>query len=547
MLYLNPSPGSDRDNHRRLLEELQYLSTDLEDTTCNYAPSCDPLLPDPDNLSNDYISMSNPASTLSTLDFDSDTFTTSSTIPPSTIPDSISAAYNYATASTMQVTHTGEPVETDMLSASSFFHDSWRCLDTNATDKSSSSLHQQQQSHATVAAAAVTANLILRRSSLHSSDDGVPKRPRSTLVAKSCPVSKSPLHNFSHVSKTGSSLSPVSVTAARHGHLRDVGHTIDRTGFHDDSDIDNDNEGDNNRTGHYNNISNNKFSHELDNEISRDDDDDDVDGDDSDDDDSNDAVLEDDNQEDDDDVQEEDKDDRDTHASPLTVLDDECNLYSPRSIAVTPPLQKHQDKVASAVRPFVSNFSSVKSPHQMKSTPEIVGVTSPSATTTTTSTCMMKLDAVSSMNVPTTPISPTLSEKSNSKAVGTSHDQEDTMDTQSTHQTPVLLHHHQFLGRKSSTFTSSSTAHRVTILHPSSVPAAITNALANAKDAETCRKRRAEAMERFRRKKAVRCYGRRVRYQIRKRIATTRPRVNGRFAKRSDVEHTQIRPSSPHC
>lgn len=50
------------------------------------------------------------------------------------------------------------------------------------------------------------------------------------------------------------------------------------------------------------------------------------------------------------------------------------------------------------------------------------------------------------------------------------------------------------------------------------------------------RKRRAEAMERFRRKKAVRCYGRRVRYQIRKRIATTRPRVNGRFARRADAE-----------
>lgn len=50
------------------------------------------------------------------------------------------------------------------------------------------------------------------------------------------------------------------------------------------------------------------------------------------------------------------------------------------------------------------------------------------------------------------------------------------------------------------------------------------------------KKRRAEAMERFRKKKAVRCYGRKVRYQIRKRIATTRPRVNGRFARREDAE-----------
>lgn len=50
------------------------------------------------------------------------------------------------------------------------------------------------------------------------------------------------------------------------------------------------------------------------------------------------------------------------------------------------------------------------------------------------------------------------------------------------------------------------------------------------------KKRRAAAMERFRRKKAVRCYGSRVRYQVRRRIATTRPRVNGRFAKRDDAE-----------
>lgn len=54
-------------------------------------------------------------------------------------------------------------------------------------------------------------------------------------------------------------------------------------------------------------------------------------------------------------------------------------------------------------------------------------------------------------------------------------------------------------------------------------------------NASASKKRRAEAMERFRRKKAVRCYGRRVRYQIRKRIATTRPRVNGRFARRTDA------------
>ena len=60
-----------------------------------------------------------------------------------------------------------------------------------------------------------------------------------------------------------------------------------------------------------------------------------------------------------------------------------------------------------------------------------------------------------------------------------------------------------------------------------------------ARDPAACKKRRAEAMERFRRKKAVRCYGRKVRYQIRKRIATSRPRVNGRFARRCDAEVQQ--------
>lgn len=64
----------------------------------------------------------------------------------------------------------------------------------------------------------------------------------------------------------------------------------------------------------------------------------------------------------------------------------------------------------------------------------------------------------------------------------------------------------------------------------------ITVSLDAPRDAATCKKRRAEAMERFRRKKAVRCYGRKVRYQIRKRIATSRPRVNGRFARRCDAE-----------
>lgn len=63
------------------------------------------------------------------------------------------------------------------------------------------------------------------------------------------------------------------------------------------------------------------------------------------------------------------------------------------------------------------------------------------------------------------------------------------------------------------------------------------------RDITLSRKRRAEAMERFRRKKAVRSFGRKVRYQVRKRIATTRPRVNGRFARLADAgmhaSHTQ--------
>lgn len=53
---------------------------------------------------------------------------------------------------------------------------------------------------------------------------------------------------------------------------------------------------------------------------------------------------------------------------------------------------------------------------------------------------------------------------------------------------------------------------------------------------ERARQCRAEALVRFRKKKAIRSFGRKVRYECRKRIATTRPRVNGRFAKKSDVE-----------
>lgn len=64
----------------------------------------------------------------------------------------------------------------------------------------------------------------------------------------------------------------------------------------------------------------------------------------------------------------------------------------------------------------------------------------------------------------------------------------------------------------------------------------ITLSLNSSRDPAACRKRRAEAMERFRRKKAVRSFSRKVRYQIRKRIATTRPRVNGRFARRCDAD-----------
>lgn len=58
---------------------------------------------------------------------------------------------------------------------------------------------------------------------------------------------------------------------------------------------------------------------------------------------------------------------------------------------------------------------------------------------------------------------------------------------------------------------------------------------------ERARQCRAEALVRFRRKKAIRCFGRRVRYECRKRIATTRPRVNGRFAKKTDVDTTKAK------
>lgn len=52
---------------------------------------------------------------------------------------------------------------------------------------------------------------------------------------------------------------------------------------------------------------------------------------------------------------------------------------------------------------------------------------------------------------------------------------------------------------------------------------------------ERARQCRAEALVRFRKKKAIRSFGRKVRYECRKRIATTRPRIRGKFAKKSDV------------
>ncbi|KAJ8907073.1 hypothetical protein NDN08_003555 [Rhodosorus marinus] len=42
---------------------------------------------------------------------------------------------------------------------------------------------------------------------------------------------------------------------------------------------------------------------------------------------------------------------------------------------------------------------------------------------------------------------------------------------------------------------------------------------------------RQEALERYRRKKANRCFKKKIRYQCRKRIASDRPRVGGRFAR----------------
>lgn len=53
---------------------------------------------------------------------------------------------------------------------------------------------------------------------------------------------------------------------------------------------------------------------------------------------------------------------------------------------------------------------------------------------------------------------------------------------------------------------------------------------------ERARQCRVEALVRFRKKKAIRSFGRKVRYECRKRIATTRPRIRGKFAKKSDLE-----------
>lgn len=54
--------------------------------------------------------------------------------------------------------------------------------------------------------------------------------------------------------------------------------------------------------------------------------------------------------------------------------------------------------------------------------------------------------------------------------------------------------------------------------------------------ADQARRNRAKAMVRLKQKKAVRSYEKTVRYNVRKRIAMVRPRVNGRFATKREVE-----------
>lgn len=54
---------------------------------------------------------------------------------------------------------------------------------------------------------------------------------------------------------------------------------------------------------------------------------------------------------------------------------------------------------------------------------------------------------------------------------------------------------------------------------------------------EQARRNRARALERLREKKSLRKYAKTVRYACRKKIAMVRPRVNGRFATKEEVEH----------
>lgn len=56
---------------------------------------------------------------------------------------------------------------------------------------------------------------------------------------------------------------------------------------------------------------------------------------------------------------------------------------------------------------------------------------------------------------------------------------------------------------------------------------------------EQARENRARALKRLRQKKTVRSQSGTVRYACRKRIAMVRPRVNGRFATKEEVEQTQ--------
>mmetsp|Transcript_2951 Transcript_2951/g.9034 ORF Transcript_2951/g.9034 Transcript_2951/m.9034 type:complete len:116 (-) Transcript_2951:199-546(-) len=92
----------------------------------------------------------------------------------------------------------------------------------------------------------------------------------------------------------------------------------------------------------------------------------------------------------------------------------------------------------------------------------------------------------------------------------------------------MSLHH---MGDENVSAGSSATGGGNSTSENSSEARTDSTAASSERVTEVTRRARGEAIERYRQKRLRRQYGKRIRYQSRKNIARTRPRVKGRFVK----------------